>query len=237
MKTCSRLIFGVCLAIGLAIAFTACSSAPVVYDKSVPLEQSSTLIIKLGKITLFNGKKVSWNGYNGFSWGQKFIIPAGTHEFILEFEQRSATGKAMEGVVTMKHEFLPGHSYNVLAALTSISGRNAMGIIIDEEELQNELKPNSENPDASPFEGKWVDVKDEGNQLILCGSQYIRIYKGKNDIRGFFSYTKNSVYLHFLAKYAKGMWEIDEGLMQFGGANYVYDGSSLKIGKYEYRKK
>jgi len=236
MKKCKKVILCVCLAIGLAIAFTGCSSAPTVYDKSIPLEQSSTLIILNGTITMFNDNNVIWSGFNGFSWGQKFIIPSGTHEFRLEFTQGSVTGRVMKGETTMKHIFLPGHSYNIIGALTSISGSRAMVYVVDEETLQSELTPNPKNPNASPFEGKWVEEKDAGNQIILCEDQYVRILKGKNDIRGFFSYTKNSVYLNFLARYTKGKWEIDDGLMQFGGTNYNYDGSTLKVGKYVYRK-
>jgi len=67
-----------------------------IYDKSVPPNQQCTLCIdNTLTVTSFDGKKVNWgmewynfkNGSNDIDYYSKIQIPAGTHVFIVNYQE------------------------------------------------------------------------------------------------------------------------------------------------------
>ncbi|MDR2922913.1 MAG: hypothetical protein LBU85_06195 [Treponema sp.] len=193
MKRVSKLVLGVCLAIGLAIAFTGCSSAPSapkVFDKTVPLEQSSTIQFQGCSIVRFDGKEnylsPMWSAHNSLGIKQ-VIIPAGTH--VLSIYAESAGGSTIYQweSVPMSYEFLPGHTY-AIGVQRSYSDFTAL--IIDHVQLNRELVPDTTRGNASPFEGVW-ESSSKKFQLIFAGDEYMLIYNGRGTFRGNFTYDKS----------------------------------------------
>jgi len=210
MKNCQKLILGVCLAVGLAIAFTGCASGSkaTVYDESVPLEQSSTLIFVNVTVMTFNGEtmgyKPSWMGHNSLSRKQ-VIIPAGNHTLSIYAEYASLnTGYKLDVEYAISQEFLAGHTYAVQK-----NGVNyGDGIsLTDITELLKEFVPNSSGSDASILEGKWVSDNSK-EEYIFSGNQFITVNNGKYGYRGFFSIEKDKINMAYLVNYSKGKWNV-----------------------------
>jgi len=210
MKKYFKLIFGVCLAIGLAIAFTGCSSAPKAYDPSVPLEQSSTLRIVSCNVREFDGKFTG----GGIAWGvmigeKQMIIPAGRHTLTL----LSRSGR-WESTITMTHDFIPGHTYTV-----SLESDTAKGAILDETELSRELVPNPASPNASQIEGVWIAAN--GEKYIFANNGYFWTdKKGSFMHRGTFSLNGQKINLINQFSSFSGPWYPGTGpfIIDFNGA-------------------
>jgi len=226
MKKCQKLILGLCLAIGLAIAFTGCSSAPTVFDKSVPLEQSST--IRINSYTYvsgnINGTPVEWVTS---SFNQKqVIIPAGEHTFRIGTDDNRR-----QGLVSVTNNFLPGHTYFVIA---SIIGDKIYGAIIDQGDLNSVLVPDPTSPDASPIEGKWfTTLRNISYEFIFVKDKYVTLINGKPFLMGFFQISGNTVSMLAFAVYDS---KKEEWNLHSGGDNFTYDGTSLKKGQLELRR-
>jgi len=232
MKKIYQVVLVVCLAVGLAIALAGCSSGPNVYDKSVPIEQSSTIKIIWCFVTQFDGVKTGsawWAAMNT----KQVIIPAGTHTLKL-FNKQEGFGTSSWGEVDIKFDFTPGNTYLVFAPLY---GHEIKGQIIDETHFNRELTPDPASPNASQFEGKWVSAKNENNQLIVSGDEYIWIDKGVNQMRGYISYDekKKKVSLSFLAVYYKDRWQIMGGEAS-NWKNLNFNGTTLMDGKTEFKR-
>jgi len=109
----------------VALSIAGCATTKV-YDKTVPLEQSSTLALSndVGIID-FNDKKIALMG--------TIIIPADFHYWILRYKDIKydglgrATGVTQYDIV-MSYTFLPKHTYYVTA---TASGGTAIGQIRD----------------------------------------------------------------------------------------------------------
>jgi hypothetical protein len=90
----------------------ACQSGPSVHDKSVSVEKSSTLYIHGAlKVKSFDGKQVSW-GKRGV------IIPAGSHEFTVDYYNEFPQGEARGAIHTAKgiivqYSFEEGRFYSM----------------------------------------------------------------------------------------------------------------------------
>jgi len=220
MKNNFKLICGV-LAIGLAIAFIGCSSAPTVFDKSVPLEQSSTLRIMACNVREFDGEFTG----GGIAWGvmigeKQMIIPAGRHTLTL----LSRSGR-WESTITMTHDFIPGHTYTV-----SLDSDTAKGAILDETELSRALVPNPASPNASQIEGVWIATN--GEKYIFADNGYFWINK-KGDLmhRGTFSLNGQRIILINQFTSFFGPWYPGTG-------QFIMDinGTTIKSGSREFRR-
>jgi hypothetical protein len=192
MKKKQFLIVSVLVAVLLIVG---CSSTPKenVYDKSVPLEQSSKLIILVNCSVLeFNGKNtdINWHADNSIL-SKIMIIPAGTHS--LKLYSRNMSYETVFDPIT--REFLPGHSYVVTAEGI---GRSFKAAIVDQADLNYELVPDLTRENASPFEGTWVSIKNEGDRLIFSKKEFFALTK-KAQLRGTFSYTKEAITLNVTA--------------------------------------
>ena len=205
---------------------TGCATAKV-YDKTVPLEKSSTLEIGNGFVKSFNGEKTLWDG--------TVIIPAGTHTLVIHNSETSAYATSVEyGEVSMTHTFLPGHTYVVFAPIQygKINGR-----IIDKEIFSKDLVPDPTSPDASLIEGKWqiTDGKNT-NEFIFAKDEYARFVNGNYYSRGFIEINKNSVSMTVAAFYIpkKQTWSVIKIIMS--GGNLTYNGTSWFLGKFELQK-
>jgi hypothetical protein len=227
-------VFSVILTV---LLISGCSSAPTVYDKSVPLEQSSTLILVSCTVMDFDGKFLvldsNWRGHNSLG-PKQIIIPSGTHTFSVyaEYSQSSRILQVQYKPFTI--EFFPGHTY----AVQKNSSTSDEGVrITDITELLKEFVPNSSGSDALLLEGKWES--DNGNfGYIFSGNQFITFYKKNQGLRGFFSIKDDKVYLTTLVYYYKGKWIVysiaGSFVLQFDGTTLV--STTLFGGKTVYKK-
>ena len=207
-----------------ALVIAGCSSAPKVYDPSVPLERSSTLILVGTTVMNFNDKFVgttpSWMGHNSLG-PKQMIIPAGTHTLSIYAEYPSSVGRILQiEYQPITFEFLPGHTCAIQRnSITSNDGVR----ITDVTELLKEFVPNSNAPDASSVEGKWKTDKDK-SEYIFSGNQFVTLYNGKYQFRGFFSIQDNKVQVFSVVYYNKGKWDV---YPMVGSYNLRFNGSTL----------
>jgi hypothetical protein len=230
MKMKKRL--GIISVLLVAVLIAGCGSTPkaTVYDKSVPLEQSSTIIISYPcSVIEFNGKSTalspSWQAHNG---GTKLmVIPAGTHTLVLYAETIVSNRKMMYSSEPIINEFLPGHTY-----LTMSEARvsDASFQIIDQAILSRELTPDTSRADIYPFEGVWVNIKNEEDRLVFSGNEYMVLSKTKGQMswRGTFSHNSETVTLTVSAMVnLQGL-----GWMSWMGSSptirFIYNGTTLK---------
>jgi len=233
------------MVLSFVVVFVACgSSAPYLYDDTVPLEQSSTLIIGGCQVNKFNETKVS-SGPNAGKWnaaatGDKtVIIPAGVHTLDLW-----NTGGGGIGNVEVTHTFLAGHTYNVSAR---IDGGTITGQITDVTKYTTDVPtPDTTNQNASPFEGKWVSVQTDRVGLVIAKDEWASILDGKYSNRGLVLYNGENATLLTMAGYdaKKGKWTVySPSTLQeiqshsFGSQKAVMRGNTLIVnGKFEYRR-
>jgi len=210
-----------------------CSSAPKVYDKSVPLEQSSTLVLYNTTVMNFDDKFVgitpSWMAHNGGT--KEIIIPAGTHTLSIYAEYPGSVGRLQQvQYKPISYEFLPGRTYVILKnSLTSDEGVR----ITDLTEELPELVPDPTRTDASPFEGVWVNIKNAEDRLIFSGNEFMMIANTKTQPswRGTFSYNnsntvslKGTAVIAYIAKRKAWM------TVSLDPRPFTYNGETLKGG-------
>lgn len=222
------LVFSVLLSVCVSTIFGA---KPTVYDKKVPMEQSSTLILVTCSVLMFDGKSMGfnkgWQAHNGFP--KEVIIPAGTHTLSMYAEYIGAGRISQVTYEPFTHEFLPGRIYAIQKnSITADKGVRMRDVT----ELFEEFVSNSGGSDASPIEGTWEFDKQ---QLIFSGDQFITLNKGKNNTRGFFYIEDNTVYLPHILYYSGKKWKIYP-LNMTGTA--IFDGITLSSpnGKQVFRK-
>jgi hypothetical protein len=115
MKGKGRVII---IAIFTAIIISGCSSGPTIIDSSVPLELSSTLIIRKCAVVEFNGRATGWGPFD-LKWGimggdRQVIIPSGTHTLIVYHSvDGGPLGRTQRWTGTTTFEFKPGRTYIV----------------------------------------------------------------------------------------------------------------------------
>ena len=210
----NKLIFSVLLVSLLAfgLVFVGCSSAPSVYvfDESVALEQSSTVLFNQAyqRILSVNGKKTPSDWEKSLR-SKSLQIPAGEHTLEVYCADSNSNYDGSfthsSGTVAASFTFLPGHTYFLVAPIKN--GKINLQLI-DMAVLNNELLPDPENPEATPFEGKWVNTKDSGQYLIFAEDEFlISINDGKIAYRGFFAYDNRRVYITRYFRYAENKWK------------------------------
>jgi hypothetical protein len=215
----------------VALLIAGCSSTPktTIYDKSVPLEQSSTLIISAGcSVIEFDGKSTQfsteWQAHNSLN-AKRMIIPAGTHTLKLYAEVVYSGARHMISSELITREFLPEHSY--AAAANANVGGSFIAVIIDQTALIPELKPDISRSDASPFEGNWVNIQNEEDRMIFSGNEYMVLSKtqGWATTRGTFSHNSGTVTLNI------SFYESKDGWMPWLidlSPTFNYNGTTLK---------
>jgi hypothetical protein len=116
MKTSGGKIIVILTAIIFTSMMAGCETfditKPLVYDRSVPVEQSCTLVPG-GGITVrkFDGKSVSWH--------RAVVIPAGEHEFEVDYNVTTPVGAgrmerhSSSGII-VSGRFIPGHEYTTV---------------------------------------------------------------------------------------------------------------------------
>jgi hypothetical protein len=212
-----------------ALLIAGCSSGPMVYDKSVPLEKSSTLILRQCAITEFNGVKtgVSMNGLAG----QKQVqIPAGKHR-IQVHQKGGGVGYETWNTVDTTYDFLPGYIYVIFLGTVDMGSK--LSIVgapkFTGKVIQNELKPDPASPNASPIEGTWEYRK--GNVFIFANNEFIWRFGGGNKFRGVFSIEENTITLPLFFEYKGGKWVEKFGgifTMDYSGQEIKFVGKTLK---------
>jgi hypothetical protein len=223
--------FGVISVLLAALLVAGCVGAPktTIYDKSVPLEKSSTLIISMGcSVIEFDGKSTlspSWQAHN--SGMKQMIIPAGTHTLKLYTEVVYSGAKHMIGSEPMTLEFLQEHSYVAMAEADL--GGSFIAVIIDQAELSRELIPDPTRADASPFEGVWVNVQNEEDRMIFSGNKYMVLSKTKGQFswRGTFSHNNGTITLNESA-YETTLGWLPWPPSEARPIRFVYNGTTLK---------
>jgi len=213
------------------LAVTGCSSGPKVYDKSVPMEKSCTLVITSDVgIVKFNEEKVAWMG--------TVIIPADLHSWILRYKELEFDGigritGATQHDISMVYTFLPEHTYMVAA--TSSNGK-VTGQIMDITSLNIDLpSPDPMNANASPFEGEWEQIKNEKIHLIIAKDEWITKAYEKYSARGFVSYNGENANLTIFALYdtKKEKWNIAK---KIGSMEVTLKDGNLNLAGYLYKK-
>jgi outer membrane murein-binding lipoprotein Lpp len=217
-------VFSVILTV---LLISGCSSAPTVYDKSVPLEQSSNLILVSCTVMDFDGKFLAlnsnWRAHSSLG-SKQIIIPSGTHTFSVYAEYRqSGSGRILQVQYEPFHiEFLQGHTYAVQKnSLTSENGVR----ITDVTELLKEFVPNSSGSDALLLEGKWESNNDKDG-YIFSGNQFVTFSGKYQGLRGFFSIKDDKVHLTTLVYYNRGK---EKWVVNFMAGSYAlqFDGITL----------
>jgi len=150
MKKSSTLILGVCLAIGLAIAFTGCASAPktpdlLIYNpNSVPEDQLATLYVPPGNFEIFsfNGEilKRKWYQPSTLSPGLNVRFPTGSvvNQSEIKFNYWDNTyGNAQN--INIRFSTAPGRNYKFYKVMI---GPGKMAFLIFETSETRE--PNSD---------------------------------------------------------------------------------------------
>jgi hypothetical protein len=212
MKRNTKWFLGVAaLPLTIVMAFISCSSAPAVYDASVPLEKSSTLIIIQCQVGYFDGKKTDgkWNASMGT---KKVVIPMGDHTLKMYNAQQS--GSYLEtGNIEINYDFLPGHTYIVIAPIVN---RTIVGRIMEEI-----IIPDTSNTNATPFEGKWENTKDERQQFIFAGNEFMSFFQGTVSSRGSFSYKDNKLSVDIWAFFSLKKWRVvNQDLIDLGATKF-----------------
>jgi len=208
-----------------AVVFVGCSSsAPFVYDTTVPPEQSSTLIIRECQVYKFNGTTMSVKNWSAGVGEKTVIIPAGTHTLEVWSSESSGGGTKLEyGKVEMTHTFLAGRTYLLTAP---IEGGSIKGSITNMPTLTNAVVPNPESPDATPFEGVWVNT-DQKQEWVFANNEFLVKQNGADIYRGMFTYKENIVAARVYYMYAFGKWITSRVSPRY---DLTYDGTTLKIG-------
>jgi hypothetical protein len=197
---------------------TSCAGGPVVIDPSVPLEQSSTLIFANSSITEFDGAKTGpkWWSEAG---SKELVIPAGSHTFQL-YQKGGGVGFETHTTADTLYNFLPGHTY-----MLTISRHQQYAHIFDVTFSKGEMTPDPSSPDATPFEGRWVHANDQDSWIVFCKDEFIVARKGKDYVRGSFTYDEKTVTMTFVGIYSKGKWVPS----YFGTEEAAWAGTVLNI--------
>jgi len=212
------------MVLSFGMAVVACSSAPFVYDATVPPEESSTLIINECQVYKFNGTTMSAGKWSAGVGEKTVIIPAGTHTLEV-WGSESSGSKLTYGKVEITHTFLPGRTYRLRAP---IEGNTIKAVITYTSNLTSALVPNPESPDATPLEGTWINTSDEKQQWIFADNEFSVKQNGAEINRGMFTYKGNTVTLNVQYVYAFKKW------IARNNPDYklTYDGSNtFKIGE------
>jgi hypothetical protein len=222
----------------IALVIIGCSSGPKVYDKSVSMEQSSTLIIHDCGIFKFNGENtnIDWKA-GGALPTRQVIIPAGSHELLLsnienEYDGLGRVSRYKVHELPVSYKFLPGHTYLVTMPITTAKIR---GIIIDVAVFDHDLVANPSGSDATPFEGKWANIDNEKVYFIFSGNEYATVSNNVNTSRGLFTFDDIGVTLYGLIIYNKGKWSFVKN-NDFGLTKLIFNGTSLSLGKTVFKK-
>ncbi len=143
-------ILDICLFAGRAIMASLMEGihgterAPFVYDKSVPWEQSSTLVIRYVYVVSIDRTSVgfsSWGngtpGSKGFETADFIVIPSGKH--ILDIYFTAGIGQREQQTrisTTVTKDFLPGHTYLITQKAGCTDTASHEGVIFDVAEMQ-----------------------------------------------------------------------------------------------------
>jgi hypothetical protein len=117
MKKKSKLVLGVCLAIGLAIAFISCGSSPVInefMDPNLPVNGHAALSVSSNIIISSVDGQFSLSGkYGGNDWGREpvLVLAPGSHVFVLMYYDSGANSKT-DGL-SVTHKFEAGRYYRL----------------------------------------------------------------------------------------------------------------------------
>jgi hypothetical protein len=216
------------ISVALVALAVGCSSGPKVYDKTVPLEESSTLM-PIGEVGViqFNEKKVAWM--------KSTIIPDGNHVLILRYKDIKENSVTQYDI-PISHTFLAGHTYAVTA---TIIGGKATGQIMDATKCLLDIPlPNIDNQNDSQFEGEWVTLKNGKPGFTFAGDEWVKKnLNGQYEMRGVFLHDGINATLLTVAAYdvKKGEWYYkDYG--SFGSQTIAYNGTSLMYSFIEYKK-
>ena len=138
MKTTAKLVLIVCLAIGLVIAFTGCTSSYMgSADYDIPLSKQATLIIPFDlRVTKFGDYYVSWRNGDGKLGGDLYVnIPEGTYDLTFDYlsvDEYSSGGQTYERTRSASNlkaagKFEAGNTYK--AYVQYLSGNKVQVVI------------------------------------------------------------------------------------------------------------
>ena len=124
MKKKSKLVLGVCLAIGLAIVFSGCASTEVYnsfMDKELPVREHALLLVdRYIALSMIDGELQLKAGTASQNKSKMFLLIPGTHSFTLVYvrDNGSTISKSDSGGVGLSGDFLAGHIYRITAEIS-----------------------------------------------------------------------------------------------------------------------
>jgi hypothetical protein len=201
----------------------ACQSRPVVYDRSVPAEKSSTLYI-YGALSVkqFDGKLVFWGK-------RDVVIPGGPHEFIVDYYNEYPSGEP-RGVIhsargiTVAYNFAEGRSYYMKAE--EEKGRffnEKLVFIVIEDITLEKAKEEAEKKEKARQEANKAPVPRPSSEPTLLEG----IWKGQDG--RLYTFSGNS----WRRGYNKGLFIIDGDVLKIYTLYIDRDGND-KWKKWEY---
>jgi hypothetical protein len=126
MKKNSLVLGMLSIALVFGMVVTGCASKPVVYDSSIPVEQSCIIQLGLGiwKITKFDDVPVNWKGQgNNFGRAKSTQIPAGSHTLTGSLQvgtggsvtaNSASWSELYADNVSATYNFEAGHTYYIM---------------------------------------------------------------------------------------------------------------------------
>jgi hypothetical protein len=197
----------------------------MVYDASVPPEQSSTLRIMNCGISEFDGKTTGLAWYTD-TLPKQVMIPAGDHRLKI-YTQPNRDHSNISLYRTLSYTFLAGHTYLVTGGLYNVN--ETWGYIVDATVTPGELVPDPSKPDATPIEGTW---QGEKATFVFRGNEYLQT-EGKLAVRGRIIYNGTTFTGMPLALITtKRIWHLDS-VLPF---TLDYKDDVLTAGKRTYRR-
>lgn len=207
------------------VMFTNCTSLNaqqyVIYDKSIPAEQTCTLKHSMAVTTRkFNGKTVSWN--------KPVIIPAGEHDFVVDYKWDKPIGgnrverQTAKGI-TVRYKFMAGNVYTMWAETDDFSktGRvifkNDTEIAAEKERERERVEaeykamlPN-ETTEPTEFEGAWKAVVEGWSPTYISFKGNTWQYsEGSKDQKGLFIISNDTLKLiRLFERWDGGEWKPD----------------------------
>jgi len=237
MKKYSKLILGMCLAIGLVIAFIGCASAGVtkykdfgVLDKKVPESEQAVLQFSNIMFKTINGQPVKWQSkYDMRQFTGTIKLPAGIYEFLFDYHFETLNETKIGNTLTTKQEireiqdvkltseFKPGNRYFLTCSVRP--DRTSSTFLINTTNMLSSAygdhvpKAPKESTTPTVFEGEWVSP-DKKMIYKFKGNIWEMTIEGNGVVskqKGIFTIT-DKINMYFTQFWVNGKWFANPGV-------------------------
>ncbi|MDR0494668.1 MAG: hypothetical protein LBG95_03455 [Treponema sp.] len=134
-------ILGILGLVCVLLAFGACASQAVIFDESLPPDQSTHLFIQYGlEVKVYNGipvpTKISW-GAEVSRW-HDVLLPPGEMEFMLDVSFRAGNVHFVAKDVFFRYKFEAGKYYPIIFTTVGGPDRDKWGVNIYDQSSKKE---------------------------------------------------------------------------------------------------